>query len=249
MYTELLLKGRLQHFVSAIERNALEAAVLDTIELAPRTNFVERGERLKISYYVLQGEVGRYIDSETGNRHLIGINIAGDFIDLHGFAMKRHDHSISSIGHVKLARIPHDRIAHMVDQYPSLGDVLWVSALLDAAMHREWIFRLGCLKSERRIAHFISECIERVRLVGLYDGRKFPFRLIQDDFAQACGMSPVHANRCFQSLYNRGFLCLPKAGKLEILDEEGLRRLGEFDGSYLYAGSPLGIDNLEDRMD
>ncbi|MDG6080264.1 Crp/Fnr family transcriptional regulator [Erythrobacter litoralis] len=241
MRTELFPRGRLLHSMSAIERDIFEMAVLDTIELPPRSILFERGQRLDHSYYVLGGIVGRHVHTDDGNLHLVGINIPGDFVDLHGFAMKRHDHSVGSLQQARLARFCHKSIADIIKRIPRLGHVMWLSALLDAAIHREWIFRLGHLKGDMRIAHFISEIIERARLVGLYDGRRFPFQLTQQDFAQACGMSLIHANRCFRSLYMRGFLQLPKPGNLRICDEMGLRKLSGFDSQYLYASDPSHI--------
>ena len=118
---------------------------------------------------------------------------------------------------------------------------------LDAAQHREWIFRLGRLHAEGRIAHLICELIERLRLIGQYDGQSLPIPLLQRDYAEACGITPVHANRSFKNLKERGILKPHGDGKIEILDETQLRSLGEFDGSYLYGEGALALDGLTDE--
>ena len=247
MHTELFLKGRLRHDLRTAEKAALENAVEEILELAPRSTIVERGEWLDHSYYIVEGTMMRHLDDRNGERQLVGVNIAGDFVDLHGFPMKRLDHSVGSLDRVLLAKFSHKSIADLVAQMPHLARAMWFSTLLDAAMHREWIFRLGRLNAEARIAHLISELITRLRFVNLYDGRNFPIRLLQRDYAEACGITPVHANRSFRTLRERGILDPRGDGQIIVLDEGRLRDLCDFNADYLYGEGELALDTLEDR--
>ncbi|RPF71030.1 Crp/Fnr family transcriptional regulator [Aurantiacibacter spongiae] len=246
MKTELFLKGRLRHDLTDAEKGALSDAVSQTLDLGPRKTLVTRGDRLENSYYIIEGTMLRHLQDNKGNRQLVGLNIAGDFVDLHGFAMKRLDHHVESLGPVKLAQVPHKRIAELLDRWPHLARAMWFSTLLDAAMHREWIFRIGRLNAEGRIAHLICEIITRLRFVNLYDGQNLPMLLLQRDYAEACGITPVHANRSFKNLRDRGILETHGDGRVTVLDEDGLRRLAQFDGSYLYGEGDLALDGLYD---
>lgn len=241
------LLGRLRHALSEEERDAIESAVSRTFTIEPRTTLVGRGARLENSYYLVEGTMLRHLDDKRGERQLVGVNIAGDFVDLHGYPMKRLDHSVQSLDRATVAEVPHRRITEIVSQSQHLARLLWFSTLLDAAMHREWIFRLGRLNAEGRIAHLISELVERLRFVGLYDGGRFPIPLLQRDYAEACGITPVHANRSFRTLKERGIVDLDGCGRLRILDEAALRQLCGFDGSYLYGEGDLQLQQIEDR--
>lgn len=247
MYTKLFLKGRLRDDLRAEEKRALEDSVSEIINLPPRTTFVERGERLENSYYLVEGTMLRHLDDRKGERQLVGLNISGDFVDLHGFAMKRLDHNVATLGNAIVAKVPHRAIAALVEKFPHLARAMWFSTLLDGAMHREWIFRLGRLNAEGRIAHLISELIQRVKFVGQYDGRNFPIPLLQRDYAEACGITSVHANRSFKALKERGILDPRGDGRITILDEAALFRLCEFDGAYLYGNGELALNALDDR--
>ena len=66
MRTELFLKGRLRHDLSADEKRALEDAVVDVVKLDPRKTLVERGERIENSYYIIEGTMLRHIDDRRG---------------------------------------------------------------------------------------------------------------------------------------------------------------------------------------
>ena len=247
MQTELFLKGRLRRELSAHEKQALEDTVSSTVELGARETLVERGERLDRSYYLTHGSVLRHLDDRKGERQLLGVNIAGDFVDLHAFPMKRLDHSIVTLERCTFACFQHRDIATLIEKNTHLARAMWFSTLLDAAMHREWIFRLGRLNAEGRIAHLICELIERLRLVGLYNGKSLTVPLLQRDYAEACGITPVHANRSFRNLRERGYLEPVGDGVVKILDEEALQKLGQFEGDYLYGNGELAVDSLEDR--
>jgi CRP-like cAMP-binding protein len=245
--TELFLKGRLRHDLSPEEKSALESAVARTFALEPRQRLVKRGERLEWSYYIIDGAMLRYLDDKRGARQIVGINISGDFVDLHGYPMKRLDHSVAALGRVTIAEFRHVDLTALIEKFPHLGRALWFSTLLDAAQHREWIFRLGRLNAEGRIAHLIAELIQRCRMVELYDGRFLTIPLLQRDYAEACGITSVHANRSFRTLKDRGVLMPHGDGKIEILDEATLRKIGEFEADYLYGEGDLALSSLTDK--
>ncbi|MBH9536583.1 Crp/Fnr family transcriptional regulator [Novosphingopyxis sp. YJ-S2-01] len=246
MLTKLFLRGRLRHDLSHDERAALEATAGSTIRLGPRETLVRRGDRLEYSYFIVEGTMLRHLDDKKGERQLLGVNVQGDFVDLHGYAMKRLDHHVGTLTETVVAQFAHSDLTRLIADWPHLGRAMWFSTLLDAAQHREWIFRLGRLHAEGRIAHLICELIERLRLIGQYDGQSLPIPLLQRDYAEACGITPVHANRSFRNLRERGLLKPHGDGQIEILDEQGLRVIGEFDPSYLYGEGELALDGLKD---
>lgn len=246
MLTELFLKGRLRQNLSLEETGALEASVRRTFTIPPRKLMIERGQRIDNSYYLTEGSMLRYVDNRKGERQLVSVALAGDFVDLHGYPMKKLDHSIGTLTSCVVAEVPHSHVTRLINEFPHLGRAMWFSTLLDAAMHREWIFRLGRLNAEARIAHLLCELIARLRFVDKFDGRHFPVPLLQRDYAEACGITPVHANRSFKSLRERGALILHGEGRIEILDESLLAKLAEFEGDYLYGSGELQLGELTD---
>ena len=247
MVMQKFLCGRLRHELAESERDMLENSIARTFTLEPRATLVTKGQRLEHSYYLVEGAMLRHLDDKRGERQLVGVNIAGDFVDLHGYPMKRLDHSVQALDRAVVAEVPHSRITEMLAASPHFARLLWFSTLLDAAMHREWIFRLGRLNAEGRIAHLICELVERLRFVSLYNDGRFPIPLLQRDYAEACGITPVHANRSFRTLKERGILELDGGGRLRILDEAALKRLCDFDGTYLYGEGELALKSYSDH--
>jgi hypothetical protein len=80
----------------------------------------------------------------------------GDFVDLDGFPLKVLDHEVATMSSATVAMMPHSEREAITHDLPALTRKLWFSTLIDAAIHRAWLFRLGRLDAVGRIAHFIS---------------------------------------------------------------------------------------------
>ena len=233
MLTELFLKGRGSDAIDPDDRRILELGAAAVRTYPTRHTLVRRKEVVHNSTLLLDGFIVRYMDDREGYRQLVAVHVPGDFVDLHGFPMKRLDHDIATIGPVRIAEYPHEVIEHIVEQRPRLTRLLWFSTLLDAAMHREWIFRLGRLGADGRVAHFFCELNCRLEMIGQAEGGKFHIPLTQADLAEACGLTGVHVNRVLRSLREQGLLVFQR-GAVDMRDVAGLNILAEFDPAYLY---------------
>lgn len=231
--TGRFLMGRGRERLSLDEQRVLEENVRTVKEFPARHHLVCRGEKLDQSMMLVDGYVTRYMDDREGYRQLVSVHVPGDFVDLHGFPTGRLDHDIGTLGPVKVAMFDHDTLTAITDRYPHLTRVLWFSTLLDAAMHREWIFRLGRLGADGRLAHFFCELNARLSMVGLADNGRFELPLTQPDLAEACGLTGVHVNRVLRDLRERDLL-LFRNGQVDILNLPGLESVAEFESDYLY---------------
>jgi CRP-like cAMP-binding protein len=236
MITDLFLQGRARAALTGHEKAVLENAISEVREVEGRTALVRAGQVLNASTYLIDGFVSRHMDDSDGYRQLVAIHVPGDFLDLHGFALKRLNHDVATLGRVRLAIVPHVAITQIMANEPHLARLLWFSTLLDAAMHREWIFRLGRLDATERVAHFFCELAVRLDMVGLYHGGRFALPITQAELAEACGVTGVHANRTLRVLREQGLMTF-RDGLAEIHDLPALRRLAEFDEAYLYPNS------------
>jgi len=233
LLTKDFLRERHRDELSAEDIDALESAISEVREIGARQLMVRAGEPVTMSTLLLQGFMCRYMDDRAGERQLVAVHVAGDFVDLHGFPLKRLDHDVATLTEVRVAMVPHANLAQIVAERPNLTRILWFSTLIDAAMHREWIFRLGRLNAIGRISHFLCELDAKLQAVGRSDGTHFELPINQNDLGEACGITGVHANRVLRQLREEKVL-LFRNSKVEILDRRRLERIGEFDSAYLY---------------
>ena len=235
MLTARFLLGRARGAMAPGDAEALEQAVVEVREAPARQVLIAAGQVARHATLLVDGFACRYMDDRNGHRQLVSIHVPGDFIDLHGYALKKLDHDIATLGPARLAIVDHGALDAIVRDRPALTRLLWFSTLLDAAMHREWIFRLGLLDAAGRIAHFFCETATRLDMVGL-GGASFPLPLTQPDIAEACGLTGVHANRVLRALRERGLMTF-RNGLAEIHDRRRLAELADFDPGYLYPGT------------
>ena len=223
--------------LTAEERASLEGAGSVVRAVAARTTLVLEGERPHESTFLIDGFMSRYIDDRKGLRQLVAIHVPGEFVDLHAYPMHDLDHSIETLTAAKVAIVPHSALDRIVDEQPALARKLWFSTLIDASLHRAWLFRVGRLDATGRVAHFLSEMNARLEAAGLSDGHRFTLDLTQADLAEACGLTTVHTNRVMRQLREAG-LCVYRASVVDIIDRPGLERRGDFDPHYLYLVRP-----------
>jgi CRP-like cAMP-binding protein len=228
-----LKKLRKRTEISAEEERAIRNAVAETRRIRADEVVIRAGEELNSSLMLLEGWMARSKDLQSGERQVTELHVAGDFADLHAFALKRLDHDILTLTECTVAVIPHDRLKEITERYPRLGRVYWFSTNVDAAIHRELALSLGQRSAISRMAHLFCELHVRLDLVGRTKGDSYGLPLTQRELSECLGLTVVHANRTLQELRRRGLVELENR-QLTIRDRPGLEGIAEFDPSYLY---------------
>jgi CRP-like cAMP-binding protein len=229
----LLRQLRAHDKVSEAEEAALRAAAGDERKYAADQLIVREGEELTASILLIEGLMCRYKDLSDGRRQISALHVPGDFVDLHGFTLKRLDHHVQSLTRCRVVLFPHDRLRGITEQHPHLTRLLWLLTSLDAAVHREWELSLGCRSATARIAHLLCELQARLEVVGLADERGFELDLTQGELAECLGLTNVHVNRVLRTLREDG-LAVFKRGRVAILDRARLEQVADFNPGYLY---------------
>lgn len=241
MLTERFLCNRDGVELTDEERAAIEGAISEVRTFEGQTTLIRAHEEVSISTLLIEGFMARYIDDRRGLRQLVAIQVPGEFVDLHAYPMTKLDHNVGTLTNAKVAIVPHSAITELIAGNADLARKLWFSTLIDAAMHRAWIFRVGRLDATGRVAHLLSELNARLEAIGLSDGHQFHLDITQSDLAAACGLTSVHVNRVIRQLREMD-LCVLRASRVEIINRVGLERRGNFDPRYLYLKSRSSIE-------
>ena len=198
MLDVMFAKLRLYDDISDAEERDLRGA-------ATRTNKYRRGEtivpadtELTHSTYVEQGLAHRFKDLLGGQRQSLELGIPGDFVDLHSMLMKRIDHDVAALTDCLTVSFPHERLLEVTAKHPHLARVLWLTTVIDAAIHRQWILSLGARDALQRMTHFFCETMVRKQAVGLADSEGYELPITQSELAEMLGMTAVHAKHLGQ---------------------------------------------------
>ncbi|MDQ4087144.1 MAG: Crp/Fnr family transcriptional regulator [Pseudomonadota bacterium] len=230
----LLHKLRVRDHVSEHQAQVLRSAIAEIETFRPGKTIVRSGETLTRSALLVEGLVARYKDLSDGQRQIMEIHVAGDFLDLHGFLLKKLDHDIGAITAATIAFVPHETLRRITEEEPHLTRLLWLSTLMDAAIQRERILSVGRRPALARISHLLCELYVRLDVVGLADAESYALPVTQMDLADATGLTSVHVNRMLRELREQGLLTF-RGGRVTIHDWEKLQRVAEFDPIYLHA--------------
>jgi len=228
-----LKKLRARDEIKPEEERVIRDLVGEVVEVPQDRTFVPHGTELRHSVLLLSGWMARAKDLPDGRRQVAELHVAGDFVDLHGFTLKRLDHDVITITRCKVALVPHERLTRLTEQYPHLARLYWFSTNVDAAIHREWTLSLGRRSAIARMAHLFCELNVRLAIVGLAQGNSYDFPLTQAELAECLGLTSVHINRTLQELRRMGLVEVENR-RVSILDLDRLESVAQFDDSYLY---------------
>jgi len=229
----LFLKLECRDSLSEEAREALMDSLGPLVSYDAHTDIVSEGDRPGHSTLIVSGFATRYRVLKRGQRQITAIHIPGDFVDLHSLLIKEMDHSIGALTDCQVVTVPHHRLVEITERLPHLTRLLWLSTLLDSAIHREWLVGMGRRSATQRLAHLICEFHMRLRIVELTDNESFRFPCTQADLADVLGMSAVHTNRTLQELRAHGFVTW-EGQLVTIVDWNALQNFAEFDPSYLH---------------
>lgn len=231
--TALAMKLRARDTLSPEEEQVLRDAVGEIREIRPGHVIVRSGDQLDVSVLLERGIVARYKDLADGERQIQELHIIGDFVDLHGFLLKRLDHNIGAVSACRIALVPHSRLTRITEQHPHLARLLWFSTVLDASIQRETILSVGRRSAIARIAHLVCELSIRLGIIGLGDRHGFPLPIKQMDIADATGLTSVHVNRMLKQLRDEEMMTF-RNGLVTIHNWDRLAEVAEFDPIYLH---------------
>jgi CRP-like cAMP-binding protein len=184
------------------------------------------------SCVLVGGIAARALYAASGSRQICALHIRGDFVDLHGMFLRKMDHAVVALTPCQAAFVKHTALREICATHPHLSRVLSAMVAIDAAMERKWIFGLGQLRGEARMASLFCGLYRRFEVVGGIVDHSFPFPLSQATLGDALGISVVHSNRSVQALRAANLITW-RNGAVTILDWDGLAALAEFDPTYL----------------
>lgn len=233
MTAMLIRKLERSDVLSDEEKDVLARSFTRARDFRADEDIVREGDRPTESCIILEGFAARYKVLPSGRRQISAIHISGDFVDLHSFLLKTMDHGVMTLAPTRCAFVPHTSLKKITEDYPHLTRMLWLSTLIDSAIHRSWLTAMGRTSATAQMAHLICELHVRLGAVGQTNGNSFHMPVTQEELGDALGLSTVHVNRVLTELRNGGIVQWQGGGAVTILDWDRLSDIAEFTPTYL----------------
>lgn len=157
----------------------------------------------------------------------------GDLIDLQHMFLNRADHNVQALTRVDAINIERAALQRLILAEPSVGEAMWVDALVDASIYREWVVNVGRRDAKARIAHLLCEFATRLKAAGLGDGRSCQLPMTQEQIGDTVGLTAVHVNRTLKALAAEGVIQRNKR-EVSFTDWERMSAIGDFSDLYLH---------------
>lgn len=200
---------------------------------APHEEILSDGQLVSHAGLLLSGIAARYKMVGDGRRAITAFFVPGDFTNHQMPERQRLDFGVVALTQCEILDVPLSAWRDV--GRTRLSDALSLVAMTDMAIQRAWLANLSQRPADKRLAHLLCELRHRLALVDMADGHSFRLPLIQQDLADALGLSTVHVNRVLQHIKEMGLIRI-RERMILIGDLERLEHFAEFDPSYLHLG-------------
>ncbi len=220
--------------VGSAERRAILSLPEKTRSIGPRVDVdtaFNDNEGAGI-HWIESGFACRYKFLTDGRRQILCFLLPGDVLNLRHFISGRPQRPVASISALQLKAVSSKKLLAILERYPSLARVLWLSTLTEESIGQEWLVSMGLRTAIERMAHLLCELRVRLDAVGLVSDGGFDLPLTQGELAEALGLSAVHVNRTLQQLRREGHVAVQN-GRVTILDFESMKQQALFSPAYL----------------
>lgn len=200
----------------------------------PSTYVVREGEPPRRHCdLVVDGFAYRQKLTAEGARQIVSIHLRGDFIDLQHLFLNIADHNVQALTELKVVSIERGALQDLATQRPNVSRAMWIDALIDSSIYREWVINVGRRDARARIAHILCEVWLRMKAAGYADAEGFRLPLTQEQLADAVGLTTVHVNRTLKSLEADGIVNRDRR-YIGFHDWAALAEVGDFNALYLH---------------
>ena len=200
----------------------------------PATYVIREGEPPpKHCAFIRSGFAIRQKITAQGARQIVSLHLAGDFIDLENLFLSIFDHNVQALTELEVVGVERRALEELVLARPNIARALWVDALVDASIYREWVTNVGRRAAPARIAHVLCEMAMRMQAAGMSTEAGFELPLTQEQLADAVGLTPVHVNRTLKGLVADGIVHRDKR-YLSFSDWGRAKEVADFSALYLH---------------
>jgi len=210
----------------------------------PKATLYEEGSSPPYVYTLFNGWMAMYQTSRSGKRRILRFALPGDFLGFQANLNGAISHSTSAISESIVCAFPQGTLLELFEKQPMLALRLAMMESRDMSLCQHHQAFRSSKDSHSSIAFLLLELFYRTRLQMRHNydpvNNSIVFPLTQEDIGDAVGLTNIHVNRVLRQFHKLGLIeCRNK--NLQILAEEKLAEIGEFDKSMITGGDYLAI--------
>ncbi|MET0376647.1 MAG: Crp/Fnr family transcriptional regulator [Rhizorhabdus sp.] len=220
--------------LSEADRSAILALPHELRTFDAAAYVVREGEKPRSHCdFIEKGFAFRQKLTSEGARQIVSLHMRGDFLDLQHLFLNVADHNVQALTKLNVVGIERDALQTMALERPVVARAMWVDALVDASISREWVMNVGRRDARARIAHVLCEFALRMKAAGFASDQGYELPLTQEQLADVVGLTPVHVSRMLKSLEYDGIVQRNRRF-ISFRDWDVVATVGDFSALYLH---------------
>lgn len=192
----------------------------------------EEGEDQSTFFVVTEGWFYSYSILPDGSRQIHDVYHAGDIIGLDHMSWSISTTSVSAASSGRLAVAPLLPARRMMFRNPHLSAIFYSLHMLTNVQLLDRITAVARLGAYESLAFFLSDAIARRKVMQADYPSELYLPLSQKFIADCLGLSAVHVSRQFNKLIDNKLLRRLSRSSIQILDEDRLRKIGDYNDRY-----------------
>ena len=207
----------------AHEIEQLDALVTERIRVEKGQPLYRHNEHLNALFGLRSGSIKTLLEEANGSQQITGFFLPGEIVGLDGMIEGRHSSSAiamedSEVCVVRLQDI--DEISRFV---PSLQHQVRRLMSKEIARSHQVLLALGSMRSEQRLAAFLSNLSQRLTILG-YSPTDFMMRMSREEIGNYLGLTIETISRLFSRFARDGIIKINQR-EVNIVDMKALNEL------------------------
>ncbi|MGV3771123.1 MAG: Crp/Fnr family transcriptional regulator [Sphingobium phenoxybenzoativorans] len=234
---------RLEKHLNLTERERTALARLEENQRkVKRGAMIQRANETITELFVLRaGRVMSYVILPDGSRQILRVYFAGDFIGSASTVYSKSPESLVALSDSVLCPFDKHALRVLLEEHPRVAALMFVLSQMERVALTDRLASLGRSSARARVASFLLDIIDRLRLMDDSITNSFDLKLTQEEIGDAVGLTSVHVNRMIRQMEADGLISRSN-GRIALLNEKALEEIGHYTNRY----NDLDLDWLPD---
>lgn len=219
--------------LSAQDMRAVMAMTFVMRDMSAGAYLIREGQRPTKCQLIMAGSAVRHKLTDEGGRQIVSVLIASELADAQNLFLPESDHNVQALTRIRIAEFDVEPMRELVLGSAAISRAMWIEALTEASIYREWLVNVGRRDARRRIGHLLCEINARLSFTGIPEDSSFELPMTQEQLGDAVGLTPVHVNRVLKTLSQEGLIHRDRR-VVTVPDWPRLREVSDFDRRYLH---------------
>ncbi len=193
---------------------------------------VKKGERLFRDgqsfgdiFAVRSGSFKSSLTTNNGREQVIGFHLPGDFLGLQGIAEQRHACDALALEDAEVCAMPFEHVETLSRELPPVQHLFYRLMSSEILRESHAIVMLGSLRAEGRMAAFLLDLLERMKVRG-FSETQMVLRMTREDIGNYLGLKLETVSRVLTKLSASGLISVDHR-HVRVLQREALAALAK----------------------